>query len=118
MASIFEPTFQIDGITEGWKIKTEKQEGSSIAGGDFDLKYGLRFFFHDVCRLSICLHRLINYIADVFDYMEKFHLLSAKNESSTKVNLKTTSLASIILQTNPGIATNVFRADQAPPRAG
>merc|ERR1712212_90731 len=34
---------QIDGITEGWKIKTEQQGGSSTAGGDFDLKYGLRF---------------------------------------------------------------------------
>ena len=83
---MFEPNFQIDGITEGWKIKTEKQEGSSSSGENFDPKYGLRFFFHDVHVHLICLHRLINYIADVFDYMEKFHLLSAKNESSTKVN--------------------------------
>ena len=105
----------MDGITEGWKIKTEKQEGSSNAGGNFDLKYGLRFLFHSVHMRFISLCRFINYIADVFDYMEKFHLLSAKNESSTKVELKTRD---IIFQTNPGIATNVFRADQAPPRAG
>ena len=105
----------MDGITEGWKIKTEKQGGSSNAGGNFDLKYGLRFLFHNVRIHLMCVYRFINYIADVFDYMEKFHLLSAKNESSTKVNLKTRD---IILQTNPGIATNVFRADQAPPGAG
>ena len=35
----FNLNFQLDGITEGWK----KLEGSSSA--DFDLKYGLRFFF-------------------------------------------------------------------------
>merc|ERR1719500_1459861 len=63
---------QMDGITEGWKIKTEKQEGSSAA--DFDLKYGLRF---------------INYIADVFDYMEKFQ---SKNETSTKASRPTCSV--------------------------
>ena len=32
-------------------------------------------------------HRFINYIADVFDYMEKFQ---SKNETSTKVILTTT----------------------------
>ena len=29
--------------------------------------------------------RFINYIADVYDYLEKFNLLSQKNETSTKV---------------------------------
>ena len=46
---MFNLNFQMDGITEGWKIKTEKQEGSSAA--DFDLKYGLRFLF---LYLHIC----------------------------------------------------------------
>ena len=42
--NILKHKFQMDGITEGWKIKTEKQESSTITGGgDFDLKYGLRF---------------------------------------------------------------------------
>ena len=106
----------MDGITEGWRIKTEKQEGSSAA--DFDLKYGLRFFFPRLHIHFFCLRRFINYIADVFDYKEKFDSVSAKNETSTKVNLKTTFPQYIMLQMTPGIATNVFRADQAPPRAG
>ena len=79
----------MDGITEGWRIKTEKQDGSSAA--DFDLKYGLRFFFLNMyftCFAGIpfiCFHRFINYLADVWDYKEKFDSVSAKNETSTKV---------------------------------
>lgn len=56
----------MDGITEGWKMKT-KEQGGLLPGendsmpSDFDLKYGMRF---------------INYIADVWDYVEKFKKVS------------------------------------------
>ena len=106
----------MDGITEGWKIKTEKQEGSTAA--DFDLKYGLRFLFQKIHIPLFFLFRFINYIADVWDYKEKFDSMAAKNETSAKVIPKTISLRDIILQMMTGIATNVFRANQAPPRAG
>ena len=43
-------------------------------------------------------HRLINYLADVWDYKEKFDSVSAKNETSTKVILKITSLRDIVFK--------------------
>ena len=51
----------MDGITEGWLRKTEEQGG--INDSSFDIKYGMRF---------------INYIADVWDYVEKFNAISER----------------------------------------
>ena len=51
--------FQIDGLTEGW-LRMTKQQLNTTTVGDFDLKYGMRF---------------MNYIADVWDYVEKFKML-------------------------------------------
>ena len=64
---------------------------------DFDLKYGLRFVFPKIHIPLFFLHRFINYIADVWDYKEKFDSMSAKNETSAKVIPKTTSLRNIIV---------------------
>jgi len=66
---------QIDGLTEGWMKKTEEQGDGSIPG-DFDLKYGMR---------------MINYIADVWDYVEKFKL-DNKQKDTPKVPRPTCSV--------------------------
>jgi hypothetical protein len=56
---------QLDGLAEGWKVKTRQQSGSDQLPADFDVIYGMRF---------------INYIADIFDYLEKFKAQQDKEE--------------------------------------
>ena len=48
-------------MTEGWLRRTEEQGGGNDSS--FDIKYGIRF---------------INYIADVWDYVEKFKAISER----------------------------------------
>eukprot|EP00092_Neocalanus_flemingeri_P103747 GFUD01132790.1.p1 GENE.GFUD01132790.1~~GFUD01132790.1.p1 ORF type:complete len:586 (+),score=132.83 GFUD01132790.1:1-1758(+) len=64
---------QMEGITEGWINKTLKQEAELPP--DFDLVSGIK---------------LINYIADMFDYMEKYNL-EAKEVIANNVTRPTCS---------------------------
>ena len=65
---------QMEGITEGWINKTiNKDEELPTV---FDTVYGIK---------------LINYIADMFDYMEKFNL-EANNEIDNNVSKPTCSV--------------------------
>jgi len=65
---------QMEGLTRGWEERTEEQ-GDQV--GSFDLKYGMRF---------------INYIADVWDYVEKFKLLEEKDNKIERASRPTCSV--------------------------
>ena len=63
---------QMDGMMEGWKLKTFEQ-GTDLPD-DFDTEYGVK---------------LINYLADMFDYMEKYK--NAMEKKTLKKMSKPTS---------------------------
>jgi len=65
---------QMEGLAMGWEHRT-KEQGDEV--GSFDIKYGMRF---------------INFMADVWDYVEKFKLLEEKDNKIERASRPTCSV--------------------------